>query len=113
MKSILSRRPFPFRLPLKCTQSAGLSDLFNPAILCHTDKAPPEGDGMTCPGCQQENPPRARFCMKCGAGLTLSCARCKTELPTGAAFCFACGQAVATAPSGQRFTAPDAYTPKH
>jgi class 3 adenylate cyclase/tetratricopeptide (TPR) repeat protein len=68
---------------------------------------------MTCPGCQQENPPRARFCMTCGAGLTLSCARCKTELPAGAAFCFACGQAVATAPGGQRFTAPDAYTPKH
>src|SRR5215470_3530372 len=68
---------------------------------------------MTCPGCQQENPPRARFCMKCGAGLTLSCVRCKTELPAGAAFCFACGQAVATAPGGQRFTAPDAYTPRH
>jgi Double zinc ribbon len=68
---------------------------------------------MTCPGCQQENPAQARFCMKCGTGLTLACAKCNTELPEGAAFCFACGQPVTSAPSRQRFTAPDAYTPRH
>jgi class 3 adenylate cyclase/tetratricopeptide (TPR) repeat protein len=68
---------------------------------------------MTCLRCQQENPAEAHFCMKCGAGLTLTCAKCNTELPTGAAFCFACGQPVAAAPGGQRFTSPDAYTPKH
>jgi class 3 adenylate cyclase/tetratricopeptide (TPR) repeat protein len=51
--------------------------------------------------------------MKCGTGLTLACAKCNTELPAGAAFCFACGQPVTAAPSRQRFTAPDAYTPKH
>jgi len=68
---------------------------------------------MTCPGCQHENPAQARFCMKCGTGLTLACAKCNTELPAGAAFCFACGQPVTAAPSRQRFTAPDAYTPKH
>jgi len=51
--------------------------------------------------------------MKCGTGLTLTCAKCNTELPTGAAFCFACGQPVATAPGGQRFTSPEAYTPRH
>jgi class 3 adenylate cyclase len=51
--------------------------------------------------------------MKCGTGLTLVCANCSTKLPTGAAFCFACGHPVAAAPGGQRFTSPDAYTPKH
>src|SRR5712692_2951275 len=65
-----------------------------------------EGDGMTCPRCQQENPAEAHFCMKCGAGLTLACAKCNTELPTGAGFCFACGQPVTAAPGGQRFTSP-------
>ena len=47
---------------------------------------------MTCPGCQQENPAQARFCMKCGTRLTLACTKCNTELPSGAAFCIACGQ---------------------
>jgi class 3 adenylate cyclase len=68
---------------------------------------------MTCPRCQQENPAQANFCMRCGTGLTLTCAKCNTELPTDAAFCFACGQPVAAAPGGQRFTSPDAYTPRH
>ena len=68
---------------------------------------------MTCPRCQQENPAQAHFCMKCGTGLTPTCAKCNTELPTGAAFCFACGQPVTAAPDRQRFTSPDAYTPKH
>src|SRR6266487_463797 len=72
-----------------------------------------EGDGMTCPRCQQENPAEAHFCMKCGAGLTLACAKCNTELPRGAGFCFACGQPVTPAPGGQRFTSPEAYTPRH
>ncbi len=68
---------------------------------------------MTCPRCQQENPAEAHFCMKCGTGLTLPCAKCNTELPTGAGFCFACGQPVAAARGRQRFTSPDAYTPRH
>ncbi len=68
---------------------------------------------MTCPRCQQENPAEAHFCMKCGARLTLACAKCNTELPAGAGFCFACGQPVTAAPGGQRFTSPEAYTPRH
>ncbi len=68
---------------------------------------------MQCPRCQQENPPQARYCMKCGAGLTLSCPKCNTELPAGAAFCFACGQPVTAAPATQRFASPEAYTPRH
>ncbi|MBI3456776.1 MAG: AAA family ATPase [Candidatus Rokubacteria bacterium] len=68
---------------------------------------------MQCPRCQQESPPQARFCMKCGAGLTLSCAKCNTELPVGAAFCLACGEAVAATAAAGRFPSPQAYTPKH
>src|SRR6266567_7476962 len=72
-----------------------------------------EGDGMTCPRCQQENPIQAHFCMRCGTGFTLTCGKCNTELPPGATFCFTCGQPVTAAPDRQRFTTPDAYTPKH
>jgi ribosomal protein L40E len=68
---------------------------------------------MACPRCQQENPTEAHFCMRCGAGLTLTCAKCNTTPPTGAAFCFACGQPVAVLPAGQRFATPDVYTPRH
>ena len=68
---------------------------------------------MACPRCQQENPTEAHFCMRCGAGLTLTCAKCNTALPTGAAFCFACGHPAAAVPTEQRFAAPDAYTPRH
>src|SRR6266496_3550726 len=68
---------------------------------------------MTCPRCQQENPPPARFCMKCGASLTRACTACGTELPEGAAFCFACGRPVSASPASPRFASPGAYTPKH
>jgi len=62
---------------------------------------------MQCPRCQQDNPPQARFYMKCGASVTLSCGKCGTELPVGAAFCFSCGQPVGTIPAGElRFSAP-------
>ncbi len=70
---------------------------------------------MQCPQCQQDNPSQARFCMRCGAGLTPSCSHCGTELPAGAAFCFACGRpvtAVAPIPAA-RFASPESYTPKH
>ena len=69
---------------------------------------------MKCRQCQHENPPQARFCMKCGAGLTLTCGRCHAELPTGAAFCIGCGQPVGLPSATQaRFAAPETYTPKH
>jgi class 3 adenylate cyclase len=69
---------------------------------------------MKCPGCHQQNPPHARFCLGCGVRLALVCASCGTELPGGARFCLQCGGAVApgtpvTSPS----PAPDSYTPKH
>src|SRR5262245_49022221 len=69
---------------------------------------------MLCPRCQQDNPPQARFCMKCGASVMLACGKCGTELPTGAAFCISCGQPVGTIPAREpRFTGPEAYTPRH
>jgi len=69
---------------------------------------------MQCPRCQQDNPPQARFCMKCGASVILACGKCGTELPACAAFCFSCGQPVGTTPARERrFTAPEAYTSKH
>ncbi len=69
---------------------------------------------MQCPRCQQDNPPQARFCMKCGVSVTLACAKCGTDLPVGSAFCISCGHPVGTAPAWEpRFAAPQSYTPKH
>jgi class 3 adenylate cyclase/tetratricopeptide (TPR) repeat protein len=66
---------------------------------------------VPCPRCQQDNPPEARFCLRCGTGLTLSCGHCGTQLPSGAAFCFACGQRIAAA--APRFSSPESYTPRY
>src|SRR5262245_10818477 len=68
---------------------------------------------MQCFRCHQENPEQARFCMKCGAGLTLVCPGCGTDLPSGAAFCIACGRAIPAAPATRSDPVPAAYTPKH
>jgi class 3 adenylate cyclase len=69
---------------------------------------------MTCPRCEQDNPPHARFCLGCGARLALTCGSCGAELPGGARFCLQCGQAVTAGtatPGGS--PAPETYTPKH
>ena len=69
---------------------------------------------VTCPGCQQDNPTHARFCLSCGARLAPACSACGTELPGGARFCLQCGQTVAgdiAAPV--RSPAPETYTPRH
>ncbi len=62
---------------------------------------------MWCPGCRQENPGEARFCVHCGARLNVVCAGCGVALPPDARFCPGCGRAVAMAP------APAGYTPRH
>jgi hypothetical protein len=49
---------------------------------------------MQCPRCRQDNPLHARFCLGCGARLTLACGSCGAELPGGARFCLQSGQAV-------------------
>ena len=67
---------------------------------------------MKCPRCQHENPPFAKFCLKCGARLACVCAKCHGELPAGARFCSECGEPVATS-AASRFATPEAYTPKH
>jgi class 3 adenylate cyclase/ribosomal protein L40E len=69
---------------------------------------------VNCARCGEANPAQARFCMKCGASVTLSCARCGAELPASAQFCFSCGQAVFGSAGAQKPPmAPAAYTPKH
>src|SRR5262245_33554620 len=69
---------------------------------------------MTCPRCQHENPPQAKFCLECGARLAHRCRQCGIELPAGAKFCLECGQAVGGPTVGQpRFASPETYTPKH
>jgi class 3 adenylate cyclase len=68
---------------------------------------------MKCPRCQQENPPRAKFCLECATPLALECANCGTQLPAGAKFCFECATPVSVAASRSRFVSPEAYTPRH
>ncbi|HEU4371765.1 MAG TPA: adenylate/guanylate cyclase domain-containing protein [Methylomirabilota bacterium] len=68
---------------------------------------------MKCPRCQQENPPRAKFCLECATPLALRCANCGTQLPAGAKFCFECATPVGAPGSLPRFSRPEAYTPKH
>ena len=68
---------------------------------------------MQCPRCRHENPPQAKFCLECGAGLAQTCAQCATVLPAGAKFCLECGQPVGAPTATGRFQSPDVYTPKH
>jgi class 3 adenylate cyclase/tetratricopeptide (TPR) repeat protein len=69
---------------------------------------------MTCPRCQTENPPQAKFCLECAAPLAARCANCGTQLPASAKFCLECAHPVSGATAGQpRFAAPESYTPRH
>jgi class 3 adenylate cyclase len=70
---------------------------------------------MQCPRCQQENPPGARFCNSCGAGLDLTCPSCRHSNPAGSQFYNRCGASLGAAPTpaGSRFASPESYTPKH
>jgi class 3 adenylate cyclase/tetratricopeptide (TPR) repeat protein len=63
---------------------------------------------MRCAKCQQENPPRARFCIECAAPLARSCGACGAELPATARFCPQCAEPVA--PPADRGAAP---VPRH
>jgi class 3 adenylate cyclase len=66
---------------------------------------------MTCPRCQHENPPPAKFCLECGSRLAPTCGQCDTTLPAGAKFCLECGKPVDSSPGPS--PAPQVYTPKH
>jgi hypothetical protein len=50
---------------------------------------------VTCPNCQSENPPGARFCTNCGKQLPLTCRNCGAALQPEARFCHNCGHPVA------------------
>jgi class 3 adenylate cyclase/tetratricopeptide (TPR) repeat protein len=68
----------------------------------------------TCPRCQTENPPQAKFCLECAAPLAARCANCGTQLPASAKFCLECARPVSGTPVGpRRFASPETYTPKH
>lgn len=58
----------------------------------------PAGGSMLCSKCQSANPDGAKFCMNCGASLTITCPKCATALPPGAKFCFNCGHNLAAQP---------------
>ena len=66
---------------------------------------------MNCPKCQQENPPRAKFCVECATPLAPTCAGCGSGLPPAARFCPQCAR-----PAGaviERGDAPQAAMPRH
>src|SRR5919106_6869998 len=67
---------------------------------------------MKCTRCQHENPPQAKFCLECGARLTLTCSRCGTELPPEAKFCLECGEPLRPGAIPPQLS-PGNYTPKH
>ena len=71
---------------------------------------------MRRPQCEHDNPPGARFCNACGAGLAGACRACGQVNAPGSRFCSACGQALGPPEPGgppSRFDSPDAYTPPH
>jgi class 3 adenylate cyclase/tetratricopeptide (TPR) repeat protein len=65
---------------------------------------------MLCPGCGQDNPSRAKFCLECGQRLPSACPACGHPVPDNAKFCMECG-----APLGAPALvhAPESYTPRH
>jgi class 3 adenylate cyclase/tetratricopeptide (TPR) repeat protein len=70
---------------------------------------------MTCPRCQQEAPPDAAFCPKCGARLHVACPQCGGASAPDDSFCRKCGArlTVPTSLAGTRVPAPQSYTPRH
>ncbi|MGH7393226.1 MAG: tetratricopeptide repeat protein, partial [Candidatus Rokuibacteriota bacterium] len=71
---------------------------------------------MTCSRCGHENASQAKFCEECGAPLARRCAKCGNTLTSAAKFCPECGEPAGVVPPVQaptRFSAPDAYTPRH
>ncbi len=65
------------------------------------------GGGVTCPGCGTENRAGVKFCVKCGAALSLTCPACGTPHEAGDAFCGECGAALAPSAPAQPREAPE------
>jgi class 3 adenylate cyclase/tetratricopeptide (TPR) repeat protein len=69
---------------------------------------------MKCPGCQQDNPSTARYCLGCGARVAFACGSCGTELPGTARFCLQCGQIVGDGTAKLVGSpVPETYIPRH
>ncbi len=68
---------------------------------------------MKCPRCQHENPPQAKFCEECAAPLARTCSHCGARLSPTAKFCPECAHPAGAPALQPRFTAREAYTPKH
>ncbi len=70
---------------------------------------------MNCPHCEHTNPDDSLFCEGCGGKLSHACASCGTQQSAGARFCRKCGAGLTgdppPAPPPERD--PRAYTPKH
>src|SRR5215472_14136642 len=81
-----------------------LSPLFS-SQPCHANCCIPRSScwepGMHCASCGSDNPPKAKFCIECGARLTRRCAKCGVENPPQAKFCAECGSAVTVAGQGR------------
>jgi class 3 adenylate cyclase/tetratricopeptide (TPR) repeat protein len=67
---------------------------------------------MTCPRCQAQVREGVRFCEECGARLAQACPRCGSPISPEKKFCGSCGTPLAPQ-AAERFTSPQAYTPKH
>jgi class 3 adenylate cyclase/ribosomal protein L40E len=63
---------------------------------------------MQCSQCRHDNPPGAKFCLECGARLTLACTQCGVQLPPGAKFCLECGAALGASGVGATHASPSA-----
>ncbi len=51
----------------------------------------PAGGSAVCPACGKGNAENVKFCVGCGAGLTLPCPECGADNPVHSPFCGACG----------------------
>ncbi len=70
---------------------------------------------MKCSKCQNENPEKAKFCIKCGAPLEFHCPNCNAVTPPTGKFCMECGHNLkkTEAPTLLDYEQPNSYTPKH
>src|SRR3990172_3232671 len=71
---------------------------------------------MRCPQCQEETPPRAKFCSACGTRFEVLCPACAYPNVPGSRFCNECGQALddaAVSAHATKLASPQAHIPTH
>jgi class 3 adenylate cyclase/tetratricopeptide (TPR) repeat protein len=61
---------------------------------------------VTCPNCQTDNQPGAKFCGECGTPLSARCSACGATHEPGQKFCHECGAPLAAAASETALAAP-------